>query len=325
MFNCSIIGLGNAGYKIDEDLLRQLIWTHNKAYQEHPSTRLVAVCDGDSIERRRFGFFNPSIPIYKNYKDVPKMDIVSISTPTSTHLEIAKYIAENKLAKAIFCEKPLAFSTKDCKEIVDVCKDNDIILAVNYMRRWDLLYITIKNLIELEELGKLVSAVGYTNTALYQNASHMIDLMIWLCGEPINIWGNFKKDFVRTVHGAVDYGGIFHFDTDKDVDCMLSAHCDDLGKHRFELDLNFTDGRISISNDGSTKIVQKFHPSGKISNVKELYNSTFHFPSSGERMLYAISNIIQVLEGREKEVRCSGEEATKSVDFIERCYDLWWR
>ena len=47
MYKTAIIGLGQIGYKLDNDSFRDLIWSHSKAYTKHNNTKLIAVCDID--------------------------------------------------------------------------------------------------------------------------------------------------------------------------------------------------------------------------------------------------------------------------------------
>lgn len=322
--NTAIIGLGNAGFKIDEDLLRTEIWTHAKAYINHPSTNLLSVCDENHLKliefREKYG---PLLNFYSDYKrmiehDAP--DIVSICTPTFTHAQIIRDIMRlNNRPKAIFCEKPLTFTYKEGREIVDLCKEKGIHLAVNYMRRWDEKYLKIKELIDNYTYGELRTAVAYTDTALYMNASHMIDLLIMLLGKIDWIGGEFSTEYVRNVCGRKDYGGIFHFKAG-DVLGLLSADCDDYTKHRFELDLQFSDGRIRITNDGRDIYCDEYRKSKYILGYYELSEVMDNsWPKTSNRMLDAITNIIETINNGAK-LNCSGEDALESIKVINACY-----
>jgi hypothetical protein len=48
VYKTAIIGLGQIGYKLDNDSFRDLIWSHSKAYTKHNNTKLIAVCDIDT-------------------------------------------------------------------------------------------------------------------------------------------------------------------------------------------------------------------------------------------------------------------------------------
>lgn len=64
----------------------------------------------------------------------PEIDIVDICTPNNVHAEIA--IAAAKAGKHILCEKPLALTTGQAKEMYEAARDNNIttMVAFNYRR-----------------------------------------------------------------------------------------------------------------------------------------------------------------------------------------------
>jgi predicted dehydrogenase len=319
IYKCGIVGLGKAGWRLDEDPKRNILWTHANAYKVHEDTEITFVCDSFDKNIQEFKEVYGECDSYATVEDIPPVDIISIATPTKTHLSIIERIVNNRLAKAIFCEKPLAFSSTECSYIIDKCKRNGVLLAVNYMRRWDSLYVGIKELIDSNKLGRLISIVGYTNTALYMNASHMIDLIVWFGGDVASVWGSFRNYFVRIVAGREDKGGIFHFVTTNDVGGMLYAYSDSISKHQFEIDLQFSNGRVTVGSDGDWVSLSSYEDSKKITGVKELDVQLFEGPLS-DRMSNAISNIIDVLKNGKRKLNCTGEDAIKSVRFIEKCY-----
>ncbi len=81
------------------------------------------------------------------------IDLVDISTPGNTHKEIA--IAAAKAGKDIFCEKPLANSLKEAKEMLSTVKETGVkhMVAFNY-RRVPALALA-KQFIENGKLGKI--------------------------------------------------------------------------------------------------------------------------------------------------------------------------
>lgn len=316
---CAVIGFGQIGVTINDDFLRKEIWSHTHAYLNNNRTNLVAVCDSDSNKLVNISNQYHKYTDFKKMIEIERPDIVSICTPTQTHYDIIKTLTTYPI-KAIFCEKPLSYSSIDCEYAIDLCEENDIVLAVNYMRRWDNLYLEIKKIIETKELGNLKSIVCYSNTALYANASHMIDLIIMLCGDIKSIYGRFDTNYVREVHGIKDYGGIFHFSTHSDVEGVLYAYCNDKQKHQFEIDLQFDNGRLRSYGDGIFNEIYSYKDSFFRSNMKELYhkeNINFIF---NERMLSAIDNIIEAIENKNIKVNCSGQDAIKSIKVIEACY-----
>ncbi len=145
----------------------------------------------------RFGVQNS----FDNYDEFLKSDIdaVFVSSANSHHYE--QVIKAAKAGKNILCEKPLAVTSKQAEEMVDVCKDNNVLLAVNYIHRFHPLVIKAKELLVNQKLGKLVSIDVHFNTdfppdnnfrfkkelsgggALRDIGTHMIDLLRFIGGE----------------------------------------------------------------------------------------------------------------------------------------------
>ena len=206
----AIIGLGQIGYKIDEDPLRKLIWSHAKTYKTHSKTSLEAVSDIDKTNYDDFNKIYPNIDFYDDYSKMIKdvdLDIVSICTPTTPHLNIVRNIVKSNPPQAIFIEKPMGQNLTEAMEISKLCEKNDIVLAVNYMRRWDNKYKVIKNIIDCKEFGELQSIVTYGCTALLTSSSHLIDLMLFFGGKIKWLVGVLQEDYIRMIQKDPDPGG----------------------------------------------------------------------------------------------------------------------
>src|SRR5690606_23727916 len=109
--------------------------------------------------------------------------------------------------KHILCEKPMSISSTQAKEMIEVCKKNNVQLAVNYTYRFHPLIIKAKEIIDSQMLGKLVSININFNIdfapggnfrfikkesgggALRDLGTHTIDLLRYFGGEIIDING----------------------------------------------------------------------------------------------------------------------------------------
>lgn len=127
------------------------------------------------------------------------IDIVYVANENSRHYE--QVIKAANSGKHILCEKPLALTSEQAEEMVKVCKENNVFLAVNYVHRFHPLVIKARELIRDQKLGKLVSVslnfnIDYPPNsnfrfkkelsgggALRDIGTHMIDLLRFLGGE----------------------------------------------------------------------------------------------------------------------------------------------
>jgi xylose dehydrogenase (NAD/NADP) len=138
---------------------------------------------------------------YNNYDEFLNSDIntVFVSSANSYHYE--QVIKAAKAGKNILCEKPLALNSSQAKEMVQVCKENNVLFAVDYLYRFHPQIIKTKELVDNKLLGKIVSISLNFNIdlppgdnfrhnkelsgggALRDLGTHLIDLLRFLGGE----------------------------------------------------------------------------------------------------------------------------------------------
>jgi glucose-fructose oxidoreductase len=83
--------------------------------------------------QQKYGVKDENVYSYDNMgelADNPAIDVVYIITPTATHRDFAVRAAN--AGKHVWCEKPMAMTPKDCQEIIDACKKNNVRLSVGY-------------------------------------------------------------------------------------------------------------------------------------------------------------------------------------------------
>lgn len=117
---------------------------HAKVYSQLPQSNLVAVVDIDSNRAERLAQqYNCSA--FTDCADIlDKVDAVTIATPTTTHLELAKIFIKNKIA--VLIEKPLAINVREGKKIVSLAKKNNSVVAVGHSERCNPVVQAIKRL-----------------------------------------------------------------------------------------------------------------------------------------------------------------------------------
>ena len=117
---------------------------HAKVYSQLKQSELIAIIDSDINKA------NNLAQTYKckAYSDIMevigKVDAVTIATPTITHLEIAKEFLRNGIA--VLIEKPLAVNVEQGKEIVELARQKDIVVAVGHSERCNPVVQAIKRL-----------------------------------------------------------------------------------------------------------------------------------------------------------------------------------
>jgi scyllo-inositol 2-dehydrogenase (NAD+) len=146
---CVVLGLGRMGYRHAELLATRV-----------PGARLVAVSDPIAARTAevadQFGVMG-----YDDWQEAvssPGVDAVVVVTPSTTHAEIC--VTAARAGKAIFCEKPLALSVRECETIDSVVSQTGIIFQLGFMRRFDPGYAAAKRAIFAGEIGDVVAYNG---------------------------------------------------------------------------------------------------------------------------------------------------------------------
>lgn len=185
-----IVGCGNIAGGFDQGRPEQCLpYTHAGAYRRDGRFKLAACIEPDDSRRSEF-MAAWGVPVgYRSIQEAlgtcHQFDVVSICSPTDCHahdLEIASRLSP----KLIFCEKPMTASVSETKRLIAECAQLNILLAINYTRRWDAEVIRLQADMQSGRWGTLRSVVGYYNKGIANNGSHMLDLLHLLIG-PMDI------------------------------------------------------------------------------------------------------------------------------------------
>jgi predicted dehydrogenase len=181
---------------------------------------LSAVCDIDKEKAETYGKkFN--VPAYTDYnsmlKDLDnKIDAVSILTPSGLH---AKHCIDiSKFSKHIIVEKPMALTLEDADKMITECDKNNCKLFIVKQNRFNLPVQKLRQALDADRFGKLVLGTVRVRWSRDQNyydmdewrgtwaldggvlsnqASHHIDLLEWMMGEPVSV-------FAKSITALVD-------------------------------------------------------------------------------------------------------------------------
>ncbi|MHB1687567.1 MAG: Gfo/Idh/MocA family protein [Ignavibacteriaceae bacterium] len=161
----------------------------------------------NNLERAKFISEKFGTPTYfNNYDDFLKSDITAVYIGSANNHHYEEVIKAAKAGKNILCEKPLSLTSSQAEEMINVCRENKVLLAVNYSLRFHPTILKAKELLDNQLLGKLIAInLSYnfdlppsTNFrfnkaqgggALRDVGTHMIDLLRFFGGEILDING----------------------------------------------------------------------------------------------------------------------------------------
>ena len=117
----------------------------------------------------------PAISIYKDLASTPILDneIIAICSPPKTHLMAAREALQRR-PLCVLIEKPCCQSAHEARKLLRDAKAAGVNIFVNYNRRFDARFQTLKN--QYPEFPKEIH-ISY-GRGIYNYASHFIDLIL---------------------------------------------------------------------------------------------------------------------------------------------------
>jgi len=85
-------------------------------------------------------------------------EIHAVYISTTNELHHSQVLAAARAGKHVLCEKPLAMSIKDAQEMINVCRENNVVLATNHHLRNAPAIAKLKELVENGAIGQPIAA-----------------------------------------------------------------------------------------------------------------------------------------------------------------------
>ncbi len=171
-FNSLIIGMGNIGYKYDNELNSSFNLTHLSSQQALKKIKKIYCFDSKKFKINKKNKIVKVIGNLKNMKNI-KIDLVTISTPTNTHYQIFNQLLSFLSPKIILLEKPGTLKAQNFSKLLIKCKKKGIILFCNYYRNFDLYFREIFKYIDKKYNEIIIKYSG----DIYLNLPHFISYL----------------------------------------------------------------------------------------------------------------------------------------------------
>ena len=150
--------------------------------------------------------------VYDHYEELladPEIEVVDIAVPPDIQIEVVKAaVKEGSHIKGILAQKPLGIDYAQAVEIVRLCEDAGITLAVNQNMRYDQSIRACRNLLDRGDLGEPVFAsidmraiphwmpwqerLGWVTLRIM--SIHHLDTFRYLFGNPTRVFCSVRKD-----------------------------------------------------------------------------------------------------------------------------------
>ena len=190
---------------------------HIRAYCQHASAELAAICDLDEQRARDAAAACGAAGHYTSVDEMlarEQLDAVSVATPDAAHAEVVIRCAE--AGKHVLCEKPLAATLADCQAMIAAARASNVRLMVDWHNRWNPPVCQARDAIAAGELGdvryiyyrlsdtiyvptKMLPWAGESSVMLFLG-SHALDTVCWLMGSrPIRVSCRRQEGVLRAM------------------------------------------------------------------------------------------------------------------------------
>ena len=214
MLRIGIVGLGFMGKM------------HFRCYKSDTNVEVTAICDADAKQLQNSSGVAGNISGAEDdldlsnialYSDLSKMlaeeklDALSIASPTFLHA--SQTMEALNAGVHVFCEKPMALNSGDCREMAEVAKQSGKTLQIGHCIRFWPEYVQAKEIIDSQKYGKVLAAtfqrLSLTPTWSWDNCfldgkrsgGAMLDLHIHDTDYVQYVFGMPKEVFSRGVIG----------------------------------------------------------------------------------------------------------------------------
>ncbi len=202
---------------------------HAQIYHALPNAELVGVVDTNHQKAvdglAKLGIQAPVFASIAELLQKVKVDVIDVCLPTDLHKQAA--LEAIAAGKALFCEKPLALTSKEAQEVVAAAEKAGTLMQVGQAIRFWPEYQALEKIYRSGELGKLVSLTlqrrastpSYTegnwildpkrsNGATLDLHIHDTDFVLHLIGKPKAVTSTGS----HTARGWDHINTIYHFD-----------------------------------------------------------------------------------------------------------------
>lgn len=305
MLGCGAIGAGT-GAEPHPDVG---VITHAGAYAACPETELVAVADADPRRAEEAGrrWHARAHTDVATLLEAEAPEIVSVATPDATHADVLEQCLRAPSVRAVLAEKPLALDVAAARALVALARERDVLLAVNYSRRFAPAFQRLRADLGI---GELQHVHGLYVKGLAHNGTHWLDLLRMLAGEAVAVAG-----LDRLREGGPDPT----LDAELTLPGGAGARLAGLDTARFtafEMDLVGTQGRVRITESGH--VIERF------AVAADPRHPGYHVLQPTERITGALRDTTLHAVGQlaSGEAACTGEDGVAALALVAAIREL---
>ena len=200
--------------------------THYSIINSHPNVELVGIAEPSKRINNLFSKYIKKVKAYQNYKDlIEKEPIDALLVCTPPHINYDIILKAHEYGLHVFVEKPFTTNLKHAIELDYLYTSKGLVNQVGYVNRFNDVFCKVKSFIEDGILGRIIryksemfsctiskaeNGSGWRMShecgggAVYEMASHSIDLVNFIIGKPDRVIGTFlNKIYSKNIEDVV--------------------------------------------------------------------------------------------------------------------------
>jgi len=331
----AIIGIGRMGI------------THYSIINTHPAVIIKAVVDSSSLVTNLIHKYINTIHTYTDYNDLfenENLDAIIICTPPTLHYPIAIKAYEKEIH--VFSEKPFTTKKKKAEELAELFEQKHLVNQVGYVNRFNDIFKAVKRYINKGIIGNVINFKSemYSRTitkseegktwrdsrengggAVFEVASHAIDLVNFLIGKPDKVTGSCMTSiFSKNVEDAVNATLLYK----NGISGTLNVNWSDesFRKPTNKIEIFGSQGKILADQHGIKIFMKKKSPEN---NLREGWNTIYitdvfkpvPFYVRGNEFTAQLYHFIDCITGKEKRNSCTFRDAAATLEILEAIFN----
>jgi len=323
------IGTGQIGQFLDGGPYNGMAWRHAKAAKEFDEVEVFA---GSSRKQKNVDAFcrewgaPHAFTDYRDLLALPELDLVVICTPCGTHADIIVDAA--RAGKHVIVEKPIDVNLAKIDAAIAACREAGVKLQVGFGRRFAAGIRPLKQAIDEGKMGRmaLVHATcqrdrppeyftdsswrgtwaGEGGGCLMNQGSHVIDLMLYLCGDVESVTAVTKELNHPMIEVEDTAAALLKFENGAvGAITATTATSPDIGD---KLTINGT--RATVTLGRIADCWQGAEPRPQALDEQLPYQGCAHI----------LRDVVAAIR-EDREPVCPGEEGRRAVELILACYE----
>lgn len=301
---------------------------HARAYHAAEGSELRWVCDLDE-ERAAEIAEELGCKYTTDWESIlDDVDAVSICTPH--HLHAPQSLRALAAGKHVLVEKPMANSEADCRAMIEAAERGGLKLMVAYPLRHLPSYRRVKEAIENNEFGTVISLNGFVHAnltprpgswfaskeqlgggVLFSHGAHDIDIMVWLMGVPNQVACVTTRNGTEWMEGEGTAQCVMKFENGALGNLSVSWGIP-YKKQPHRLQIHTTEAMLAPAGDGM-EVIDK--------DGQRILTSESAEEKGKNTVLYEVEHFLSCIEN-DTQPETDGHDALKALRVIWEMYQL---